>query len=285
MTREALLKASIQEYEDFENNTIVYPAKRILTKSGFQYLIKNTEEAKKISCAIHYTRSFDTSESIGRYENQEISLNTREQIDFLSVLEYKGFLIALTSKGEYNETMKHFHYNGVGAFTPISKQFFITTEAEVEENIGVNSMPFLLELQNEVPYYPSFFQVEDDVKKYVMVDAENAEDLAPVRLNYKGDYEQPKTDEIILTFVNFTRDECLKEISRIQKISVSPYAKFGFLSTFNLVTADTYQISFNWKSLTYRAKAKINYCLMSSKEKRETIKKIKEVIFKNLAIG
>lgn len=46
MTREALLKASITEFEDNKKNAEVYQCRRVPTDSGYVYLIKDRLESK-----------------------------------------------------------------------------------------------------------------------------------------------------------------------------------------------------------------------------------------------
>lgn len=277
MTREALLKASIKEFEDSSDNALVWTCRRLFNNSGYCYIIK--QESHPFSCALHYNISFDTSEEIGKYSNIEVAINTREQIPFESLIEYKGMHFAITSQGNYNETMKQWHYRGVGSFDPIFNQFLIFSEDEIDSNLGVNSMAILLGLQKDYPFVPSYFEAQS-VKKYVMIDVERGENLGG-SIKLKVDkLALHLSDNVKLTFVNFTRDECIAELFRIQQASLMPDSKFGLMSSPTLENKYIYQLAFNWKSLTYVSEFTINYYAQSSTE--ESVKHIKEALFEAL---
>lgn len=280
MTREALLKASIDEFEDKKNNAWLIPCKRVGTKSGYEYLLKDTKNKKKISCAIHYNRNWESSEVIGKYENNEVSINTREEIPYGSIIEYKDFVIGVTSVGNWNETMAQFHYKCVGGFTPITRKFLITSEEEIEEDLGVNSYEVVLSSWGgNYPIFPAHLDAGSKVK-YITVEIENDSDLIPPHENIEGKVVSSKIDNVTLHFINFTRSECLRHLSYIQQLSLMPDAEFGFIENFTLSSATVYQISFDWKSLAYKATCKINYSLETVDiEKLQTIK---ELIFENL---
>ena len=278
MTREALLRQSIKEFEDKEDNALFWTCRRIYTDSGYCYILK--QESKPICCALHYNKSFETSEEIGRYENIVVSMNTREDLGFEGLIEYKGFVVALSSQGSYNETMKQWHYQGVGTFDPISNEFLIVDEEEVKNNLGVNSMPIMLRLQRNYPFVPSYFEAKS-TKKYIMVDVDPGADLnGAVRVNVDKKLSIHQSDNVKLTFVNFTRDECLTELKRIQDESLKPDTQFGLLTLPSLENKYTYQLAFNWKSLTYISEFAINYYSKTLDEVE--VNKIKEVLFESL---
>lgn len=293
MTKQDLLKASIREFEDKKNNALLWKCKRVFTTSGYAYLVKQT--STPISCAFHFAKTFETSEEIGKYENVEIALNTRQQIPFDDcVITYapeglgEELCVALLSQGNYNETMGQWHYRGVGTFGVISHRFLVADESEISDNLGVNSMQIILELQADYPYVPSYFEAKSE-KQYVMVDVEEqgvmGGILAPqIATSADGTQKQKltqwKRDAVKLTFVNFTRDEALKELNRVMQSSLSKETQFGFCTTPNLSNKYLYQMAFNWKSLTYISEFEINYLLRESAS--ETAKRVLQIIYKAL---
>ena len=278
MTKGELLKASIKEFEDLTNNALFWECKKVFTDSGYCFIIQKT--SRPISCAIHFARSFETSEEIGKYENIDVAINTREELDFSGIITYKDFVIGLLSQGNYNETSKQFHYRGVGSFTPISSKFLVKSEAEIDANIGVNAMPIFLKFGGRYPYVPSYFEASSH-KQYVMVDCDDDGSIGNGIFADDADkYALHKSANIKLTFVNFGRDEALAELHRIQQHSLRDDAEFGFMSPPTLDNKYSYQLAFNWKSLTYVSEFKINYCVRS--DSSAYISKVREVLFESI---
>lgn len=278
MTKEYLLKASIAEFEDKKENALFWDCDRIFTSSGYCYILK--KKSRPISCALHYNRTFETDENIGKYENNDVLLNTREDLGFQGLIEYKGIYCAFNQQGNWNAEMGQFHYNGSGSFGPISQKFLITDEKEVEEKIGADSTPIFMNLDFGVPIVPAYYQAES-MKKYVMVSTEYERDLTPITEAIKS-YEQIKVDNVKLTFVNFTTHDAMDFLHKLQNLSLSPNGGFGFLSTPGLAAKSTYQISFNWKALVYESSFSINYCLKGIYEKEKDIIRIREAFFRML---
>ena len=280
MTKEYLLNASKREFEDKKENAVLWKCKRIYTSSGYAYLVKQT--SKKISCAIHFARNFDTSEEIGKYENIEVVLNTFEEIPFDdAVIEYKGFVVAMLSQRNYNEEMRMFHYNGVGSFESISKMFFVTSEDEISENLGVNSMQIFCSLKKDYPIVPSYFKA-DSVKKFIMCDVEESNEglNSTIFKNEEGNFVSRKSDSVKLTFVNFTRDEAMAELHRIQEESLNPETTFGILTPPKLENKYMYQLAFSWKSNTYIATFLAFYFLRSDTKVEQPV--IQKVVYEQL---
>lgn len=280
MTREELLKASIEEFRDYQENALFWSCERIFTSSGYCYIL--LKESKPISCAIHYNRSFESDEYIGKYESNDMQINTREDLGFDGIIEYRGLFCALVSQGNWNATMGQYHYLGTGSFGPINKQFLITSESEVNKKIGVDSMPLFMNLEFGVPIVPSYYQAESQTS-YVMVDVDYEGDMTPI-VATRQSYEQIKVDNVRLTFVNFTTHDAMKFLERLQNLSLSSEASFGFLTIPGLQAKHTYQISFNWKALVYESTFKINYCLRGYYESEKDIIRIREAFFKTLRL-
>lgn len=276
MTREALLKASITEFEDRKNNALFWDCKRILTDSGYCYIIK--QKSRLVSAAIHYNRSFETDEAVGKYENNDFALNTREELNYHGLLEYKGMHFAISSAGNYNETMGQYHYQGSGAFKPISDTFLITSEEEIGSKIGVDCIPIFIRFGKSIgiPTLPSYFEATYSNKQYVLVSCENIDTQTPVYVK-KGEYLQRKQDNVTLSLVNFTTSEAMKYIDLLQQESLKPTPEFGFASLPDLKEKTIHQMSFDWKALSYTSEFQIHYAISSQNDKTDII--IRDVFF------
>lgn len=270
MTREALLKASITEFEDRKNNALFWDCKRIITQSGYCYIIKKS--SRPISCAFHYNRSFETDESVGKYENNDFTLNTREELNYHGIIEYKGMFFAISSVGNYNETMGQYHYQGSGAFKPISDQFLITSEEEINNKIGVDCIPIFVkfgESQN-IPTLPSYYEAAYSNKQYVLVSCENISTLTPIKTENK-EYVQRKLDNVTLALINFDTFSAMQFIDKLQQESLKNDASFGFASLPDLKEKTIHQMSFDWKALSYTSEFQIHYAITSANEEKSVI--------------
>lgn len=280
MTKHELLKTSIAEFRDRKINALYFECKRVMTESGYVYLIK-PEKGVPFSCAIHFNRYWETDESIGKYENNDVTINTALELPKDCVIEYKGLVIAVESVGNYNAEMNIFHYHGSGAFSPISNRFYIVDEAEIEQKLGVNSLPIFLNMDLGFPAIPSFFEVLTD-KQYIMVSCSEETCLTPVFIRDSHNV-QYKFDNIELSLVNLTTAEAQGVLRKIQENSLKPGSLFGLCSNIELANRQVYQKSFNWKSLSYVSTFRINYALTSKiDENNNIIKTLKEVFFKQL---
>lgn len=272
-----LLKASVNEFKDKKENALFWEVDRIYTKSGYAYLVK--KKSTPISCALHFANSFQQDSTLGRYETADIAINTNTQLGFDGIITYKDLIIAFTGSGNYNEEMKMWHYFGAGSFSPINKQFLVLSEKEIDNNLGVNSTEIILDLAKDYPIVPHFFEAKTD-KKYIIF---QADENSPIEVGSCIDYDQNnslrlhKVDDVTLTFVNFTRNEAMAELYRIQQESLKPDTKFGIMSEMLLKNDEIYQIAFNWRALAYTCDFTINYYAVESKDNH--VAKIKKVIY------
>lgn len=280
MTKHELLKTSITEFKDKKINALYFECKRVMTESGYVYLIK-PEKGVPFSCAIHFNRYWETDESIGKYENKDVSINTAIELPKDCVIEYKGLVIAIESVGNYNAEMRIFHYHGSGAISPISNKFYIVDELEIEQKLGVNSLPIFLNMDLGYPIIPAFFEVLTD-KQYIMVSCGEETCLTPVFVRDLQNI-QYKFDNVELSLVNLSTFEAQSVLRKIQENSLRPDSLFGLCSNIELSNRQVYQKSFNWKSLTYTSTFKINYALTSKIDENDNIiKTLKEVFFKQI---
>lgn len=275
MTKQDLLKASIAEFEDNKNNAVFWQCKRITTKSGYCYIVK--QKPTNISCAIHYNRSFETDDSIGKYENNDFTINTRIELDYHGLIEYKGMHFAIASAGNYNETMAQYHYQGSGAFKPIADKFLIVDEQDIDEHLGVDSTSIFIEFGNSlnIPTLPAYFEATYFHTSYILISVDFDSILTPIQ--GCSLLTQQKVDNVVLTFVNFTPEQAMNVLKKLQNFSVSPDSTFGFMSLPDLKERTIHQKSFDWKALSFTSEFKINYALTSNSTEKCGI--IKQVVF------
>lgn len=280
MNASDLLQASVQEFRDKKENALFWEVDKVYTKSGYLYIIK--KKSKPISCALHFAHSFEQDDVLGKYETADITINTREELGFDGIITYKDLVIAFTDSGNYNEEMKMWHYIGVGAFDPINKQFLILDEKEISDNLGVNSTEIILNLADKYPIVPHFFEAKSEEKYILFEPSEENQKRVGTSMDYDIDNVMRfhKIDDIRLTFVNFTRDEAMQEIYRIQNKSLEPQAQFGIMSEFKIKNTEIYQIAFNWRTLAYVCEFTINYYITQSYA--ANLPKIKKTIFSSL---
>lgn len=280
MTAREILAASKNRFEDKLEKALVWTCKRVYTKSGFCYLVK--QESREISCAIHFSKNYEANDAVGKLENVEVALNTFEKIDFFNeIVTYKDLIIGVSSHGNYNENMKMWHYKCVGSYTPISNQFLVTSEEDILENLGADATEIMLALAAEYPFIPSHFYAGEKTK-YVMVRCEDNSDSLNLTMTKDEEdfYIQRKIDSVTFSFVNLTRDEALKEYKRILDESLKPEAKFGVLKVGQLKNNVVYQTSFSWKSNTYEANIEVFYFLRGTIA--EESPKILDIIYEQL---
>lgn len=270
MTREALLHASVQEFKDNVNNCLLHSIKTLTTKSGYKYLLK-TGKSRSISAAIHHNRNFEVEETIGRFSLSDVHINTREELPLGSVLEYKGLLFSIVSMGNYNETMKQYHYDCNSSVNFIQSQFFIKSAAEVNEEIGYNSMSIWLTEDFGITTLPSHYAV-DSKTKFIMVQIVSSDNMAPVEQLDSGDLRQLRRDTVQFAFNNMTTAECLKVLKKLQDRSMEPTSPYGLLTLPALADDNFYQKSFNWKSLTHAGSFDCDYYMSCSDESPYKIK-------------
>lgn len=276
MTREALLKQSIKEFEDKKQNALFYVCKRVDTPSGYVYLVKG--KPKKISCAIHYNRSFEATDNFGRIEVNDVAINTREELGIGHIVEYKDFVFGIASQEDYNATMGQWHYQGVASHRFIQAQFYVENESLINKHIGYNAMAILHELDLGFHILPPLFAV-DTQEKFIMMDVEQSTNLTPV---YKREalFRQERIDDCKLSFVNLDTNEVLKTLYKFQQASLVKDARFGFLSLPSLSDNGLFQKSFNWRSLAQTGSFRIHYALNSDIDEND--KMIRQATLKTL---
>lgn len=277
MTKSDLLKRSIKEFEDGRENCIVYKAERHFTKSGYCFIIKRNPQ--NISAAIHYNVSFETNDKVGKYENNDVEINTNTQLPLDCILQYKDLIFAISKQGNYNSEMKVWHYTAQSSFKPISDKFLITSEEEIVENIGCNSCAIISNLSFNYPIVPSYYAATNKIEYVMLSVLESVGETSFISRGKK--LYQRKRDKIKLSFVNIDTKGTLEFLHQFQEYSLHPTSLFGINSIGTLQDDNLYQKSFNWKSLTTSIDFYINYLL---EVERDNTQKILEVFYKKFMV-
>lgn len=280
MTKQDLLKRSIAEFKDNKNNALLWQIERHFTKSGYCYILK--VKSSPLCCAIHYNANFETDENVGKYENNDIAINTREKIAYNDcIVEYKGMNIAISSIGAFNETMGIWHYNGQSAFKPISDRFLITDLSKIKNEIGSNCLSILMNLALDYPLVPSYYSATDK-SSYIMASVDYS--LAYNQIYYDENLKrlrQYRKDNVKLSFVNIDTLEAMRTLKKITDLALEKGAEFGINNIPMLKDENFYQKSFNWKSLVYSCNLEVNYHLSADYDDT-SLKHIKQVFLGNI---
>lgn len=277
MYREALLKKSISEFKDNVNNCLLFETETYTTTSGYRYIIKKGK-GTSISAAIHYNATLQTEDFIGRFECNDVTINTRQEMPLGSVLEYKGLVFAVVSQGNYNESMAQWHYNATSAVSFIQSKFYVTDKKSICDEIGFNSLSIWLQMDFGVPVVPSHYAV-DSLNKFIMVDVKASEIVTPVIRDSEKIYQHRK-DSVLFSFVNMSRLEVLQALEILQEKSIEKNTNYGLNSLPALANESFYQKSFNWKSLSHTGIFDVNYYLSGSDG--ADYKVIKEALIKSI---
>lgn len=271
MTREALLRASINEFEDKIQNCLVWEIDRVYTSTGFCYIIKKSSE--KQSCALHYDMQLNESSAIGRFETNSVQITTRTELPSDCIITYKGLTIAINEMGWYNETMGQWHYMGQDIIKAISDEFLITDLTEINNEIGINSYPIFAGLGLLYPIVPSYYAPEATDKSYVVLDITSGEGVTPIFYKDKKLY-QYKRDLVKFSFVNVDTKSALEFMEEVQNQSKRPNTKFGINTLNTFIDEKIYQKSFNWRALNYQMSLEINYYLSGDTQEKKLINSI-----------
>lgn len=277
MTKSDLLKRSIKEFKDKQDNCIVYEVDRYFTKSGYCFIIK--KNPKEISAAIHYNVSFETDDKVGKYENNDVEVNTNTQLPLDCIIQYKDLTFAISKQGNYNSEMGVWHYTAQSSFKPISDKFLITSEADIVENIGCNSCAIISDLSFNYPIVPSYYAATNKTKYVMLSILESVGETSFINKDNK--LYQRKKDKIKLSFVNIDTKDSLEFLYQLQEYSLSPISLFGINSIGTLQDDNLYQKSFNWKSLTTSIELFINYVL---EVKGDNTQKILDIFYKKIMV-
>lgn len=276
-SRESLLKKSIKEFEDNKANTLVYTTEQIVTDSGFVYILKKPNP-KKISCAIHYTRHWDSDWDVGKIENIDYEINSREYIEPESVIEYEGIQIAYASIDSYNETMKQYHYRAL-SIHGYSNKFIIMDEKSIDSDLSINSFPILFNFfkqATKLPVFPSYFNVSRAASspdyQFISIDIPStrcinilATDAYADTYNSYYSLTQNNNDEVRVAFVNMNMTDTYLLIDKLKQFLETAGDNgigIGLVESMKIYPKEVYQKSFNIKSSLNICEFSVNYNLI-----------------------
>lgn len=278
MTREALLKSAIKDYQDKDEKAKLYPYNRIVDKSGHTFIIKG-KKCKNIVCAIHIGVDWNISENLGNLREVEVEVSSREKLDSSSLIEYKDLIIFLKSYREYNETMKQYMYVGTALH---ANDLIFMKEASETYSTSV------YEKLDEMPGYdfvPKFVSKSDWEDNMIMVDVEDSETYNLVtetwnNQNTKKEWAnsvwQMKSNKVVFSIVNKPRNFIIQFQKDLEEYSVN-YQTFGFITT--PVVRDVKNIDSNALTNSLITEVEVELCYNIEIERGLEPKLIKTIIY------
>lgn len=279
----SMLYETIRELKDKEVPLIVCSYKEVFTKSGYKYIIL-TETEQTIEAVIHYSVELAESETIGFYENQDVSIVSNEELKLTQcILKYRDLYIGIYSRGSYNENMGQYRYDGATMFAPIQSKFLIFDEKDIESEIGVDSSyvwsEFSLITQENlgISLLPNKYILNLDFKCARF----EIKESSSISLATQKDSQirQFRKDTVYIGFINLNTSEVLRFIKLLQDYSLISNT-YGLITIPDLDNDETFQKSFLWESLTHFITFECSYYTIANTENE--IKRIKDVLFSQL---
>lgn len=273
MTKEKLLKASIDSFKDNENPAILIPYEKVTTNQGFSYIVEKPNKKENISCAIHFDVNYDYKEDKGSIREVDVEISTRVKLkDGVNYLcKYQNLIIFLNSYDGYNETMKQYLYRGKA----LTRDKLRLLE-ELKEIYGYSLYEKINKLKNFV-ILPKYLSLKTDFNSNVVLyESLSSEPLSLINRR-DGDLSQLIMEEIELILVNFTRQQVMVFIKELEKLSLLNN-EFGFSGLYQILELNDIDTFSTLKGITYKINMKLCYNIAITHT--EDIKTIKTVIFK-----
>ena len=263
-----LLKGSVKEFQDKNNNCTAIPCVYLPAQNGMAYLVKETSTQKLISCSIH-TSTDQTQREDGIYDVGSIVVTTQvnifaefeEEPNFI-IIDYKDFILGINKSGEFNQVANTWHYSGEILLNR-NKQYIILDEEEAATLILSDSTTKWLSLSTEleIPIYPSYISIANKEDIYMTINIQKSTGLGPVRQISDTELKQYKSDDVKLYLVNATLQQA-QDIARAIFDSPIKLGLFGIQNYVSWKTINEYtQSSFGIKQNIRTSEIKINYQL------------------------
>ena len=271
MTREALLKTAIRDYEDKQNPAKLVPYKRFVDQSGYSYIIKRKNKARDIFCAIHFDTEWIQDDFLGNLRSVSVEVSTRDKLDTECLIEYQDLTIFLKSYSGYNETMKQYMYIG----NCLSADQLILLEKPTKL-YGNTCYDKLLEWK-EYEIVPKYLSKSDWKDKKVICDIEDSQSMSLVDYDNVENLSQMRNDIVKFTFVNFSREEIMIFQHKLMEFSIN-YNLIGFLE--NPKLKDETKLNSNALTKTLLTVLEAQLCYNLEINKKLDSKFIRTVMYK-----
>lgn len=260
MTREALLNASVKAYEDKQNQAYAYKFSRAITKQGYSYITIDYKTKRAITCAIHLATQKDNIEGLSAFVAQRAgTISTRQPLAHDEMVMYKDYFLFWHSYTDFNETMGQYSYE-VSALPP-NDRILLSKITDVYGNTSYDKVA-PIPTYTILPYYADLSN-EDFANGVILLECTDSKGVSITRYNpLKKSLSQQRTDEVVFTLLNMTRQQSLKFITDIQEYSLASQ-DFGFIEL-PYITDETYIDKSNAiKAIISKIYAKISYNLTS----------------------
>ena len=279
-SKENLFKRSIREFEDKKNNCLVWRTERVITESGYQFIIKQ-KEPRAIAAAIHTTQDFEHKE-VGKIEVSSVMINTREELDPNDLIEYENQYFAIESRDYLNETMGMYHYICFTCYG-YNNRFIVLDPEDIEKELSINSFPKVYNMLKNIKIerrplhvYPTFFKMEHilavkSIQKFVVLEVLETKTKSFLNTYYdttsnKISFIQNNQDTLKIWMINFNRDETYNILGQLKQEFANSTAPsgVGLASDFRIYSETEYQKGINLKTLLNVLELDVNYNVISS---------------------
>lgn len=273
MTKDALLKSSIREFQDDKNSALLIAYNKITTDQGFSYIIEN-KSCEKINCAIHFDVAYEYKEDKGPIRNVDIEISTRKKLknDTNYLCKYQDLIIFINRYDGYNETMGQYLYKAKAL--PRDKLKLLEN---LENKIYGYSLFDKLSKLKDFVILPKYLSQKTNFNENVVLYESLGNEPLTLLNNNLNELSQVLIEDVEFILVNFTRLDVMRFIKSIEDLSIEKQ-EFGFSSNYKIDEIndiDTYAVL---KGITYKINLKL--CYNIAMEYKQNEKYINTVIFK-----
>lgn len=265
-----LLNGAVGKFSDIPNPFFAIPATYYVSTNGFGYILM--EESKKEPVEIVAVHMSHSQEQIvdGIRDSATCSIQINKSLDEMMktqsscvLVQYLDYYIMVNSLKGFNNQTSIYHYSGQ-VLASRNKNFIITSEAEAQEHLNINSMGIWLKNQAwfPIPIFPSYISPFNMDTPYMAIDVTETVSLNMTTKIGDKIYQYNK-DKVKLYLINGTTEiaqEMLYLINRLYPdYDASSFGVMNFLEWYQSV-ADR-QSAFGIMTNRKMCDAEINYWL------------------------
>lgn len=293
-SREDILNVSVREYRDKQESCILYNTERIITSSGYMFILLDNKNKRNIQASLHHDKHFDIKE-VGKVSVSYITINTREELQNNDIIEYNNIKYAILKQENYNSEMDMYHYVGQTCYG-YNSYFIIYDLQDLENELNLNSFELIYNMLksiklngNDLFVYPAFLKLENinkymSVNKFIVVEILDTKELSLLKRIYNQDntssYILNNNDKVKIRFINFNMNEVYTIIGQLEtRLADNGNNNIGLVSNFNIYADKEHEVAMNLKSLINIIEFDVNYNIIAKDNEAKTNKLIKQVFY------
>lgn len=293
-SREDILNVSVREYKDKQRSCILYNTERIITSSGYMFILLDNKNKRNITASLHHDRHFDIKE-VGKVSVSYITINTREELQNNDIIEYNNIKYAILKQENYNAEMDMYHYIGQTCYG-YNTYFIIYDLQDIENELNLNSFELLYNMLKSIKIngedlfvYPAFLKLENinkylSVNKFIVIEILDTKEVNLLKRVYNQDntssYILNNNDKIKIRFINFNKNETYSIIGQLEtRLANNGNNNIGLVSNFNIYTDKEHEVAMNLKSLINIIEFDVNYNITAKDNEEKTNKLIKQIFY------